>query len=276
VQQSSGAIRFVPCELVADPRTVFSQVQARRRVDGSYRRWSEAAWTDTLGKLVRWPVAVSGSSLPGSCVRSRASRGNQFGGGRRPNQFPLAERDLGKLAVSTVTNPAGLASDREIAASVSMSESKTSMIGCAACGTTNRVPEGKMSADPKCGRCGIALRDGQPAVLTAANFVALAERSDIPLLVDFWAPWCGPCREMGSAFSAATAQLEPALRLAKLNAEAERGLAQRFGIQSIPTLMILHKGREIARQSGAMPSSAIIDWARRECSRTSARIRSSD
>jgi thioredoxin 2 len=180
----------------------------------------------------------------------------------------------GELAVSAVTNTAGLASNQEIAASVSMSEAKTRMFGCSACGTTNRVPERKMFADAKCGRCGIALRNGEPVVLTAANFVALAERSDIPLLVDFWAPWCGPCRQMAPAFSAATAQLEPAFRLAKLNTEAERGLTRRFGIQSIPTLVILDKGREIARRSGTMPTAAIVDWAQREFSRELAGIRS--
>ncbi len=132
-------------------------------------------------------------------------------------------------------------------------------LACPHCHSVNRIPGGKDPAAGRCGRCRNTLFAGTPVVLTADSFQRHAG-SDLPLAVDFWAPWCAPCRAMAPAFEQAAAHLEPRARFGKVNTDDEQALAGRFAIRGIPTIIIFRGGREAARQSGAMDFGALVRW----------------
>ena len=136
-------------------------------------------------------------------------------------------------------------------------------IVCPHCHTTNRVRVADMRSRPDCGQCHQSLFDGHPVALNDTSFDKHIGRSQVPVLVDFWAPWCGPCRMMAPAYEQAASVLEPQVRLAKLNTEDAQGIAARFNIRSIPTLALFVGGKEVARQAGAFRSAVdIADWVR--------------
>ena len=141
--------------------------------------------------------------------------------------------------------------------------SQIKLISCPSCQTPNRVPAEKLAAKPVCGRCRALLFQGVPAELTMVQFDKLAKASDIPIVIDFWAPWCGPCKMMTPVFEQAARQLEPRFRFVKVNTEIEQSLAARYSIRSIPTLLILKNGAEVARQSGVMDLTRLSDWLSR-------------
>jgi thioredoxin 2 len=135
-------------------------------------------------------------------------------------------------------------------------------IVCPHCSVTNRVERERLGDRPKCGKCKQALFYSSPVELTAGNFAQNISNNEIPIIIDFWAPWCGPCKMMAPIFHQAAAQLEPNFRLGKVNTEAEPMIARQFGIQSIPTTVLLKKGKEMARQVGAMDLRNLVSWAR--------------
>ena len=134
-------------------------------------------------------------------------------------------------------------------------------VACPSCLAANRVPAARLGEDPKCGKCGAPLLDGAPAELGEAQFETFVQRTELPVLADFWAPWCGPCRAMAPHFERAAKDLKDRVRLVKVNTEQAQGLAARYGIRAIPTLVLFRNGAEVKRVSGAMDSAALARWA---------------
>lgn len=141
-----------------------------------------------------------------------------------------------------------------------MSSADVLQLVCPTCMTLNRVPSGKLSDQPKCGKCKNLLITGQPVIANEQNFSRLISKSDLPVVVDFWAPWCGPCKGFAPTFSAVAAEMATQMSFVKLDTEENPQTSAQFQIRSIPTLMIFHKGKEVARLSGALPKPQFVQW----------------
>lgn len=135
-------------------------------------------------------------------------------------------------------------------------------ISCPACGASNRLPAARLADAPKCGKCGGTLFTAHPVAVTDANFDKIVGGTDLPVVVDCWASWCGPCMRFAPVFEEAAAQLEPKVRLAKLDTEANPAVSAKLGIRSIPTLILFKGGKEAARISGAMPLGPFMEWVK--------------
>ena len=134
---------------------------------------------------------------------------------------------------------------------------------CPHCGAVNRVPDDRLAQHPKCGKCGAEVLPAHPVELTATSFDKFIARNELPVLVDFWAPWCGPCKMFAPTFSQLAGQYVGKVRFAKVNTEVEQGLAAQHGIRSIPTLAVFKGGREVDRVSGALPAQQLQAWLAR-------------
>lgn len=143
---------------------------------------------------------------------------------------------------------------------------------CPHCHTTNRLHGEDLDKAPDCGSCHQALFTGEPANLSATDFERHITRSQLPVLVDFWAPWCGPCRMMAPAFEQAAQQLEPRVQVVKVNTDEAQGVGARLNIRSIPTLALFVGGREVARQAGAMGAAEIVRWTQSQLARTATTV----
>ena len=136
----------------------------------------------------------------------------------------------------------------------------TVQVACPHCFTPNRIPAARLGESPKCGKCGESLLDGKPAALDEASFDAYVARTELPVLVDYWAPWCGPCRAMAPQFEKAAGDLRESVRFAKVNTDQAQGIAARAGIRAIPTMVLYRAGKELGRTSGAMDAGTLRRW----------------